>query len=216
MAPVALCLMGVAALLLAEYRGGSLIWRAVAKLVAASAFVWGAVAWGALSSGYGQLLLAGLLLCWLGDALLVRPGQTLWFQLGIAAFLVAHLSYAVAFLSFPTDPTVLALSAVVFVVAAGWAIRWLRPHVPAGFRWPVRAYVVVITLMAVAAFGAWGGGGPPTIALGAFAFAISDLAVARDRFVSQSFVNSAWGLPLYFVAQLLLASTAASVRSLDG
>jgi uncharacterized membrane protein YhhN len=140
----------------------------------------------------------------------------LWFQLGIGAFLAAHLSYAVAFLHFPTDPTVLALSAVVFVVAAGWAIRWLRPHVPAAFRWPVRAYVLVITLMAVAAFGAWGGGGPPTIALGALGFAISDLAVARDRFVSAGFVNSAWGLPLYFAAQLLLASTASSAAGLKG
>jgi hypothetical protein len=35
----------------------------------------------------------------------------------------------------------------------------------------------------------------------------SDVAVARDRFVVRSLANSLWGLPLYFVAQLLLAWT---------
>jgi hypothetical protein len=29
--------------------------------------------------------------------------------------------------------------------------------------------------------------------------------VARDRFVEQAFVNGAWGLPLYFAAQIVLA-----------
>jgi hypothetical protein len=35
----------------------------------------------------------------------------------------------------------------------------------------------------------------------------SDVAVARDRFVAPSVGNRLWGLPLYFVAQLLLAWT---------
>ena len=43
--------------------------------------------------------------------------------------------------------------------------------------------------------------------VGAFAFYLSDLAVARQRFVVKSFTNKAWGLPLYFGAQLVLAWT---------
>jgi len=39
-------------------------------------------------------------------------------------------------------------------------------------------------------------------------FGISDLFVARQRFVSSGFVNAAVGLPAYFGAQLLLAYTA--------
>jgi hypothetical protein len=35
--------------------------------------------------------------------------------------------------------------------------------------------------------------------------------VARDRFVSHQFVNRAWGLPLYYAAQLLLATTPALI-----
>jgi uncharacterized membrane protein YhhN len=43
-------------------------------------------------------------------------------------------------------------------------------------------------------------------ALYAVAFALS---VARDRFVVPGFVNRAWGLPLYYAAQLVLAATVA-------
>jgi hypothetical protein len=35
--------------------------------------------------------------------------------------------------------------------------------------------------------------------------------VARDRFLRHEFLNRAWGLPLYYGAQLLLASTPAWV-----
>jgi hypothetical protein len=31
--------------------------------------------------------------------------------------------------------------------------------------------------------------------------------VARDRFVRHEFANRAWGLPLYYGAQLLIAAT---------
>ena len=46
--------------------------------------------------------------------------------------------------------------------------------------------------------------------VGALAFAASDLSVARDRFVASSLVNKAWGLPVYYVAQLLLAWSVAT------
>jgi uncharacterized membrane protein YhhN len=36
-------------------------------------------------------------------------------------------------------------------------------------------------------------------------FAISDIAVARDRFVRQSLTNKIWGIPLYYLAQVLFA-----------
>ena len=39
-------------------------------------------------------------------------------------------------------------------------------------------------------------------------FCLSDLAVTRDRFIARSFWNGAWGLPLYYGAQVLLATTA--------
>jgi uncharacterized membrane protein YhhN len=88
-------------------------------------------------------------------------------------------------------------------------LRWLRPHVPAELRAAVHAYVAVISAMVVCAAGAVGGGATPEILLGAAMFYASDLAVARDRFVAPGFGNAAWGLPLYYGAQLVLAGTLA-------
>ena len=49
-----------------------------------------------------------------------------------------------------------------------------------------------------------GAGGPSSVAAGAIAFTASDISVARDRFVQPGFANRAWGLPLYYLAQVLL------------
>jgi uncharacterized membrane protein YhhN len=72
----------------------------------------------------------------------------------------------------------------------------------------VRVYFVVIGVMAVLACGVTAGGGPLLIVAGALAFTASDVSVARDRFVKHEFLNRAWGLPLYYAAQVLLALSA--------
>jgi uncharacterized membrane protein YhhN len=74
-------------------------------------------------------------------------------------------------------------------------------------RIPVVAYVAVISLMLVTAMGASAAAGRAAIGVGATCFYLSDLHVARNRFVSESFWNKSWGLPLYYAAQLILAST---------
>jgi uncharacterized membrane protein YhhN len=76
---------------------------------------------------------------------------------------------------------------------------------------PVRTYMVVIGVMATLACGVAAAGGPWQVAVGALAFTASDVAVARDRFVKTEFLNRAWGLPLYYGAQLLIAGTPALV-----
>ncbi len=43
------------------------------------------------------------------------------------------------------------------------------------------------------------------ILLGAISFYLSDLFVARDRFLKDAFVNRLVGLPLYYLGQFLLA-----------
>ncbi len=80
-------------------------------------------------------------------------------------------------------------------------------------RRPVQAYFAVIAVMATLACGLTAAGGPATVAVGALAFTASDISVARDRFVRPQFLNRAWGLPLYYAAQVLLAlSPAAMLR----
>jgi uncharacterized membrane protein YhhN len=70
---------------------------------------------------------------------------------------------------------------------------------------PVTAYVVIISAMVAAAIGATAAGATGLILIGAIAFYVSDLAVARNRFVAPGAINRYWGLPLYYLGQLLLA-----------
>jgi uncharacterized membrane protein YhhN len=176
------CAVAVGGLLLCEWRGFA-PGVFVAKLGASTLFLAAALRWGALDTRYGQLVLAALALCWLGDALLI------------------------AFLDHSTVRIALALGGVAVGIGAWRLHAWLRPHLPADFVIPVTAYLGVISAMVVAALGNAAARGEVAVAVGALLFAVSDVSVARDRFVTAGFVNAAWGLPLYYAAQLVLAST---------
>lgn len=47
----------------------------------------------------------------------------------------------------------------------------------------------------------------PVLLVAPLAFFVSDLAVARDRFVEPGFVNRFVGLPLYYGAQIVFAAS---------
>ena len=202
------CAAAVALLLRAERRASQAgVWTW--KPLAAACFLAAAWLWGAPETEYGRWILLGLALSACGDLLLI-PRDLRCFQLGIAAFLCAHLAYAAGFVALGQAPAALALAAcgIAVVVAICW--RWLAPHLPARFRAPVGGYFAAIGAMGALALGAVGAGAPLAAGAGALAFMASDLSVARERFVAPGFVNSAWGLPLYFFAQLLLAWSAAA------
>ena len=203
---IVVCASAVTCLLVAEW-ADSRIAKIAAKMSAATAFLAMALACGALESTYGQILLGGLALCWIGDACLLSPGQSTGFLAGIGAFLLGHLVYAIAFYQLGFDWTGLLIGALVIGGLAVVALRWLRPKVPDDFQIPVISYIGVISVMVIASIGAVAAGAPIILAIGAVVFGISDLFVARQRFVSSGFVNAAVGLPAYFGAQLLLAYT---------
>jgi len=207
---ISICAIAVAGLLVAERRN-SQPGKWLTKPVASLAFIGTALASGALGTTYGELILLGLLLSLAGDVLLIphdRPGV---FRAGVLAFGSAHGAFAAAFLSQPLDMTWLMVSGALLLVVLVLIGRWLAPHLPAGMRVPVFAYLVVIGVMAALACAVSGAGGPPIVALGALAFTASDVSVARDRFVRHEFFNRAWGLPLYYFAQLLLALSPAAL-----
>jgi uncharacterized membrane protein YhhN len=201
--------VAVIGLLLSEYRG----WRPgiwFTKPLASTGFVALALTAGATETSYGLAVLAALVLCWLGDVFLIPKGATAIFLVGLVSFLMGHVGFLVAFALCVPEPRWMALAALLVLPPALVVLRWLRPHLPAKMRLPVVAYVVVISLMVVTAAGAAAATGRGAIALGATCFFVSDLHVARHRFVSASFWNKGWGLPLYYAAQLILASTVAS------
>ncbi|MBV1860815.1 MAG: lysoplasmalogenase [Nannocystaceae bacterium] len=200
-----LTLTALAGLLWAE-RLDSQLWIRRLKPLASVGFLGWALHNGALQTAYGQAIVAGLVLSWFGDVFLLSK-RTSWFLAGLIAFLGAHIAYIVAFVGLGPAWTTTAMTAAGLTIIA-WAVRrWLRPSLPEDMKRPVDVYIVVITMMVATAFAAWRVGAPTTMLAGAIAFYLSDLSVARDRFVSSSFTNRLWGLPMYYVAQLLLGST---------
>jgi uncharacterized membrane protein YhhN len=183
-------------------------WRLPVKAAASTGFLTVAVASGAFDSSYGTILFTGLVLAWIGDLLLALPGRSAFLG-GLLAFLLGHVAYVAAF-------GVRGL-AVVFVAATtgGVAVtavivwRWLRPHLDGGMVVPVLAYVVVISAMLVLAFATAGYDLDGRIVAGAGLFYLSDLFVARQRFVAIGFINRLVGLPLYYGGQILLALSVA-------
>jgi uncharacterized membrane protein YhhN len=177
---------------------------ATAKLTASTCFVGLALSLDALSTQTGQLFFGGLLLCWLGDALLLSRGTSMAFQLGIGSFLLGHVAYAAAFYRWGIDGLGFTLAAIAIALLGLPTLHWLRPHVPAEFKIPVMSYVIVIGFMVACAVGAAQQSAPALAAAGALLFAASDLSVARERFVSPGFINSLWGLPAYYAAQIAI------------
>ncbi len=195
--------VGLAALLVGEVRGG-LALRAPSKVVASTAFIGLAVAHGSLGGPTGAWLLAALCLCWLGDVLLLGASRPA-FLAGLVAFLLGHAAYVGGFATAGWSPGVAGLAAAVLAVPAGFVFRWLRPKLPPPMVAPVVAYTAVITAMVAGAVGRVADGGSPRILVAAGMFYVSDLAVARNRFVAPGPINRLWGLPLYYGAMALLA-----------
>jgi uncharacterized membrane protein YhhN len=206
---VLLCALSTSLLLVAEQRGAQTL-KWAAKPAASLFFVLAALSAGALESAYGLWVLAALVLCMAGDVLLI-PRADRTFLAGMGAFGAGHAAYIGAFLSgggVVLTP-LFAVGALVMAAFAGAMLRWLWPHLGA-FRAPVAAYSAIIAVMVATSFFADPPGRPSPswlVIAGAAAFAVSDVAVARDKFVRPEFFNRAWGLPLYYGAQLLLASS---------
>lgn len=198
----------VGGLLLAHHRERR-AWVWALKPAAAATFLGAAIAWGALEDDYGRVIFAGLVLAALGDVLLIPRERKAIFLGGIFAFLLGHVGYAVAFGVRGVDPTWAGVSLAALTLPAAIALRWLWPHLPSKMRGPVTLYVLVITAMVALAVATLPVASDPRILLGAVGFYLSDLAVARDRFVKRSLANRLWGTPLYFFSQLCLAWTCA-------
>jgi uncharacterized membrane protein YhhN len=169
----------------------------------------------ALSGGpnrtYDWLLIVGLVLCLVGDVFLISSDRR-WFLAGLISFLLGHVVYITAFNSLVRF-LLLDFPVIAVIVLAGVGIFWwLNPHL-GEMRGPVIAYMVVISLMLMSAwavfFEANPNDAPDTlrnlVAVGATAFYLSDITVARDRFMHAGIFNRVGGLPLYYIGQFMLA-----------
>ena len=210
---VTISFFGLIGLLWAEQRadaGAPYAQRALwmTKPVASLGFLITAVSAGALAApgfDYGTCVFVGLVLSALGDVLLIPQGRGPAFLGGIGSFLLGHVAYVVAFVAAGFDGSTAAVAGGAMLLPLLLVGRWLLPQVEGGFKAPVMAYMIVISAMVAVAVGAWRQSGDLRPLLAAVAFYVSDLSVARDRFVAPGFINRAWGLPLYYGAQTVFA-----------
>ncbi len=194
-------------LLLSE-RSGRTPFKIAFKFLLSSFFILVAILQTAALSPFAVAVMIGLLLCLAGDVCLAIPGQTA-FRIGLAAFLLGHVGYIAAFVMTARPGLTMWAAAMLAVPVSTLVYRRLLPYLN-GMRRPVMGYVVVITLMVIAAGALFGVeslslGGRLLILNGALAFYISDLFVARQRFVHQTFYNRLIGLPLYYLGQFQIA-----------
>ncbi|MGB7209009.1 MAG: lysoplasmalogenase family protein [Pyrinomonadaceae bacterium] len=203
-----ICLANAIVYVVAEWRNWRTI-RWISKLTASTVFVILACANGAADSAYGRLILLALLFSWVGDALLLSLRSS-FLLAGIAAFFFAHIAFAAAFASQNLDSVWLFTSLVILTAAALAFIRWLWKYLTSFYKIAVPIYLAAITVMTSLAIAVSVASFAPLLGVGAIAFAVSDVSVALNRFVERKIVNKIWGLPLYYLAQLMFAMSVLS------
>ena len=160
-------------------------------------------------------IILGLVFCLGGDILLALPRDRMFF-FGLISFLLGHVCYVIGFFWIAGIGAMTYMGVTATVVIGIPIYRWLKPHL-GSMQKPVMAYMAVISLMLIAAWSLLGtssqaNAGRWLVFLGAFSFYVSDIFVARDRFLKNAFINRLWGLPLYYLGQFLIAFSIGSIR----
>ena len=175
------------------------------KMAASTIFVLFAVYLDALESVHRQALMVALLCSWVGDLLLL-PGKSRWFLYGLVSFLLAHIAFALCFIQRGIDTGQLLLPGAGVGLLVLVISYWLLPHVEKEMKLPVLGYMAAIVVMVILAFATHHHLPNAAIPVAACLFLVSDLFVARDRFVKKEAWNRIIGTPLYFGAQMIFAA----------
>ncbi|MBN2145750.1 MAG: lysoplasmalogenase [Anaerolineales bacterium] len=156
------------------------------------------IAWLILGSSLGQKNLLwftiGAFFSLMGDIFLLLRWERPGFALGLASFLLAHLSYIVAFNSplpsFGLYSLVLGVAILALVLRVGWRVLdGLRSKGLRRLTIPVTIYILTISIMVFSAMSAsfnldWDFVPALLVGLGATSFAASDTFLAWNKFVS--------------------------------
>ena len=147
---------------------------------------------------YTILIITALLFALIGDILLIGED---YFVFGLAAFLLAHILFTIAFLSvkkFFTKPIYLAI----LLSIGGAYYYFLYPHLE-GYQIPVIIYLLTIVIMNWQALSLSRDQKQNNIQLlgvAALLFSFSDGVIAYDKFVEPLSYSSILILPTYWLA----------------
>ena len=162
------------------------------------------------SGRFRTLVAVGLAFSWLGDLGLMPSGEA-WFLAGLGAFLLAQLTYSVAFWPSRADSVLSRpLLALPYLAVLVGLLVVLWDHL-GDLRLPVSVYAAVIVAMAVLATGI-----NRTVAVGAVLFVASDALIALDSVAGlvRLPAHGFWVMLTYLAAQLLIAfGVASAVRA---
>jgi len=179
--------------------------RALGKTTASAAFVAMGLTHHLWADGLaGRAVIVALVLSLLGDLALLSSEKR-WFIAGLSAFLLGHVAYGRAFVALGVSWPGVAAGAGVMLLVGGALWLWMAPHL-GKMRLPVGAYLLVISAMVALSVGSAvheRGDGRLLACAAAIVFAMSDVAVARQRFIAPGFWNRGVGLPLYYAAQVM-------------
>ena len=168
---------------------------------------------------YYRFLLIGMIFCLGGDVFLALPGKKM-FLFGLGSFLLGHVFYAPAFFFTAGFNHWTGVGLAISALACAGVFLWLRPHL-GSMKIPVIFYILVISVMFIGAWSMLGAGelkpaGRMTAFAGALAFYVSDIFVARQRFIKAEFVNRLIGLTLYYGGQFMLAFSIGWLKPISG
>jgi uncharacterized membrane protein YhhN len=152
-------------------------------------------------------IVLALLFGWLGDILLLRIKEILFFRLGLASFLLGHLIYLSVMLYFTGSVNIklLVISLAVYAAAGVFIIRLIKPSKEMYI--PVLIYETVILLMAVSAIQFFAVYSLPYglfILAGSICFIVSDTLLAIHTFRAKPKIYYFVVMFTYIAAQLCI------------
>jgi uncharacterized membrane protein YhhN len=161
-------------------------------------------------TAFARWVTAGIALSVVGDVALLGPSNKA-FIAGLAAFLLAHVAYVIAFVGVAVWSPRIPVVAVIMIVASTLLVRAIWKGA-AGLEVAIIAYAAVITAMVVSAWATIGGPLPlaPVAAVGAVLFYISDATLALNRFRRPIAHVALWSIGVYWLGQLGIAIAASS------
>ena len=165
---------------------------------------------------YFHFLFIGLVFCFFGDVFLALKTEKM-FTVGLIAFLAGHVFYIAGFVYLTPLAAWLSYGTLIIFIFSTGVFLFFRPHLR-DMTLPVLFYIIVISLMLSGALAVLLTAPASQTArimvfAGALVFYLSDLFVARNRFLVREPLNHFIGKPLYYVGQFLLAFSVAVIST---
>jgi uncharacterized membrane protein YhhN len=165
-------------------------------------------------SFFSKMVQFGLFFSWIGDIALMFDEQIpILFVVGLGAFLVAHVGYALGFVRTiqdsgkPLNRGQSALISVPFALFTAAFFYYIKDGIPSELFLPVLAYTVVISVMGMTAavrFSHVDSKSYNWIVIGAVLFILSDCVIAVNKFYCDFDYDAILNMILYLSGQFMI------------